>query len=197
MSEFEFFFAFYGMVLGLAAAEVLNGVGGMVRDRRVTVVGWQTAMLTALVMVGICVTWIDAWESLRGVDVTLEALAAPLGIAGCYYLAAVTLFPQDIDEWASLDAYFAERKRYTAAFLLGAGVLVSVTYLGKFIDALANEPHLFWGWLLPYNLLIIGLLIALILVRGRRWNIAVMAALIVVLMAPYWAGSWSEFLVRL
>lgn len=197
MSEFEFFFTFYGLVLGLAAAEVLNGLGGVVRARRLGHVGVQTALLTTFLMVAICATWVDAWTSLREVKITLGSLAAPLGIAGCYYLAAVILFPRDLEDWASLDAYYTERKRYAAILILVAELLVTITFWDTFTDAFSEEPNQFWRWLLPYNLIIKGLMIALILVRGRRANIGVLLALIAVFLLPYWAGGWADVVAAL
>ena len=47
-------------------------------------------------------------------------------------------------------------------------------------------PAEFWAWLLPYNAVIDVCLLALLLVRSRRANIALLAALIVLFLVPYW-----------
>ena len=41
MAQFEFFFAFYGLLLGLAVAELLQGVGSVMRARRIRSSGLQ------------------------------------------------------------------------------------------------------------------------------------------------------------
>ncbi|GAA0639073.1 hypothetical protein [Brevundimonas lenta] len=190
MSEFEFFFTFYGLVLGLAAAKVLKGVGGLVQARRLKHVGLQTGLLMLFLMLSICVAWVSAWTNMHEVEIRLGVLAAPLGIAGCYYLAAVIVVPKDMDHWDSLDAYFAGRKRFVAVLLLAAEVLIDVTAWNQFRRAMTDEPDLFWRWLLPYNAVTIGLLVALVFVRGKRWNIAVLSALMVLFTLPYWTGRY-------
>lgn len=197
MSEFEFFFTFYGLVLGLAAAEVLNGLGGVVRARRLSHVGVQTALLTTVLMLVICVTWIDAWKTLRDIEISLRALALPLLIAGCYYLAAIIVFPKDLEAWASLDAYYAERKRYAAVLMLVAEVLVLITAWHTVALPFAENPKLFWRWTLPYNVLIHGSLVALVFVRGRRWNVITLSVLLFLYALPYWSGGWGTFLASL
>jgi len=49
---------------GLAVTELLNGLGKLVGAGEVRKLGWQTGLLVLLVIIA---TWIDAWESLRGV----------------------------------------------------------------------------------------------------------------------------------
>jgi hypothetical protein len=186
VDQFEFFFAFYGLILGLAVAELLNGVAGLVRAQRVRRVGLQTALLAAFVMLVVIATWLDAWKTLRDVRLALSDLALPFGIGALYYLAAVTVFPKDVERWESLDDYFAERKRYVAGLLLAAEVLLSATFGDVFSDVFRTNPVRFWTWLVPYNIAIHAALLALIFVKGRRWNIAVLAGLILLFLIPYW-----------
>lgn len=188
MDQFEFFFAFYGLILGLAVAELLNGVAGVVRARRVRRVGLQTALLAAFVILVVIATWLDAWRSLKGVRLALADLALPFGIGALYYLAAVTVFPKDIERWETLDDYFAERKRYVAGLLLAAEVLVTATFGEVLSGAFRTDPVRFWTWLVPYNIAIHGSLLALMFVKDRRWNIALLVGLLLLFLIPYWNG---------
>ncbi len=188
MDEFEFFFAFYGLILGLAVAELLNGLAGLVRARQLRRLGPQTALLAAFVLLAVVATWIDAWRSLRDVELSMGHLALPFLIGALYYLAAVSVFPKDPDAWATLDDYFAERKRYVAMILLAAEVMVTVTSVPLLAGELQKDPARFWGWLVPYNVVIKGFLIGLILSQGRRLNLVLLGGLILLFLIPYWEG---------
>lgn len=112
MDRFNFIFAFYGLILGLGATEVLSGFAGFVRDRAVRKLDAQTALLAAFTFVAICATWLDAWDSLRDVPIGFTGLWAPILTATCYYLAATVVFPRDAEGLADLAAYYAQRKRF-------------------------------------------------------------------------------------
>lgn len=198
MSPFEFFFTFYGLVLGLAAAELLNGLGGVLRQRRLSRIGPQTALLSLTLMTCILLTWLDAWTTYQGVALNLSVLLPPLIVSGCYYLAAVILFPNSIEDWASMDAYYADRKRLVVGLMLIAELVLVMTFwdrLGR--DRMTAEPELFWYWNVPYNFTINALLVALIFVRGQRWNVAVLTALLFVYALPYWRGGFGQYLLSL
>ena len=64
-------------------------------------------------------------------------------------------------------------------------------------DELRLRPAVFWLWFVPYNLSIKGCYLALFLVRGRRANIALLVALILLFMVPYWVhGAMEDMIVR-
>ena len=111
MDKFSFFFGFYGLILGLAVTELLNGLGALVRAGELRRLGWQTGLLALFVLLVMCATWIDAWDSLRSTTLDFAGLWAPLLIAILYYLAAGVTFPKNPAEWPSLDDYFMKRKR--------------------------------------------------------------------------------------
>jgi hypothetical protein len=112
LDKFGFFFGFYGLILGLAVAELLNGLGALARAGELRRLGWQTGLLGLFLLLVVCATWIDAWESLRGVSLDFDGLWAPILIAVLYYLAAAVTFPKNPSEWTSLDDYFVQRKRF-------------------------------------------------------------------------------------
>ena len=188
MTEFEFFFAFYGLILGLAVAELLNGLAGVVRARRLRHVGVQTALLATFTLLAVVATWLDAWRSLRDVRLAMGDLALPFGIGALYYLAAVSVFPKDVEAWASLDDYFAERKRYVVLMLLAAEILLTATFADSIRETFVTDPARFWSWTAPYNVAIHGALLALVFSRRRMLNLALLGALILLFLIPYWNG---------
>lgn len=186
MDRFAFFFGFYGLILGLAVAELLNGLGALARAGELRRLGAQTGLLALFVLLVVCATWIDAWDSLRTVPLSFAGLWAPILIAIFYYLAATVTFPKNPADWKELDAYFAKRKRFVAVLLLTAEFLVNYTYRGVLIAALHDNPDKFWHWLVPYNLAIKLAFLFLIFAKGRAANIAALAALNLLFLVPYW-----------
>ena len=194
MDRFSFFFAFYGLILGLGVTEVLRGFAGFVRIRRLRSLDPQTALLAAFVFVVICATWIDAWDSLKGVSLDFAGLWAPILLSTAYYLAAAVVFPRDDEDFARLADYYAERKTFVVVMLLTAEFLVNYTFAGEFIRIARDQPAVFWLWELPYNVAIKLAFVSLILVRGKRANVANLIVLIGLFLVPYWvhgaAADW-------
>ena len=186
MDKFSFFFGFYGLILGLAVTELLKGLGALVRAGELRRLGWQTGLLASFVLLVICATWIDAWDSLRNTSLDLAGLWAPVLIAILYYLAAVVTFPKNPAEWSSLDDYFAQRKRFILLLMLAAEFVVNYSYRSIFLDDLQNHPDRFWEWRVPYNIAIKVGFLWLIFVKGRWATIIGLCALILLFFIPYW-----------
>ena len=195
MDRFSFFFAFYGLILGLAVTELLGGFAGIVRARALKKLEMQTALLALLTFIVICATWIDAWTTLTKISLNFGALWAPILLATFYYLAAAVVFPSDPRAFGQLATYYAERKRFVVGMLLAAELLVTFTFRGVVAVELQSKPALFWLWFLPYNVAIKGSYVALFLVRGRRANIAWLVTLILLFMVPYWVHGLMESLI--
>jgi hypothetical protein len=121
VDRFSFFFGFYGLILGLAVTELLNGLGKLVRAGALRKLGWQTGLLALFLLLVIIATWIDAWESLRGVTLDIAGLWAPALVASIYHLTATIVFPEHPAEWPSLDDYFAKRRRRRRAIRRSSG----------------------------------------------------------------------------
>ena len=186
LDRFSFFFAFYGLILGLAVTELLGGFAGMVRAHAVKKIEAQTALLALLTFVLIVATWVDAFSMSRGITLNFGDLWAPILLATFYYLAAAVVFPREQEQFAHLHAYFAARKTFIVGLLFAAEMVDHVTNYAFMADTYRHRPAEFWAWLLPYNAVIDVCLLALLLVRSRRANIALLAALIVLFLVPYW-----------
>jgi len=186
VDRFAFFFGFYGLILGLAVAELLNGLGALARAGELRRLGAQTSLLALFVLLVVCATWIDAWASLRNVSLNFAGLWAPIMIAILYYLAAAVTFPRNPADWTSLDDYYARRKRFVVCLMLAAEFLVNFTYRGVLLQELHSNPDKFWHWSVPYNVAIKLAFVALIFVKGRRANIAALIVLNLLFLAPYW-----------
>lgn len=186
LDQFSFFFAFYGLILGLAVAELLSGFAGMVRARALKQLEPQTALLALLTFVIICATWIDAWVTERSVTLDFAGLWAPILIGTAYYLAASIIFPRDVASYAELGTYYADRKRFVVGLLLIGELLIGYTYRATYLENFVDHPVVFWLWTLPYKLGIVGCWVALWFVRSRRANIALLSILLLLFAVGYW-----------
>lgn len=190
MDGFEFFFTFYGLILGLAAAEVLSSIATFARARPLRQMEAQTGLLALLTFVLICATWIDAWRVRDTFTIDIAGMMLPIGISGAYYLAASTAFPREAADLADLASYYARRKRFAVAMLLVAEICLTATYIPQFARDAVQRPAVFWLYHIPYNAAIKASFIALLFVQDRRANIALLALLILLITIPYWSGGW-------
>ena len=169
--------------------ELLGGFAGIVRARALKQLEPQTALLGLVTFIIICATWIDAWSSLKSITLDFAGLWAPILLATIYFLAAAIVFPRDPKQYPQLATYYAERKRFVVTLLLGAEFLVNFTFRSTFEYAFHYRPAVFWLYDVPYNTAIKLCFIALFFVRGRRANIALLVALILFFMIPYWENG--------
>lgn len=186
MDRFSFFFAFYGLILGLAVTELLGGFVAFARERRIRDLEPQTGLLALLIFVDICATWLDAWETLKDVTLNLEGLFAPILLATAFYLASGLVFPRKSADLDALDEYYRKRKWFVATMLLIVELLVGYTFIGTYERKLANAPAVFWLWHVPYKLLLLSGFVWLIAARGKRSNIAALSFLLLLFTVPYW-----------
>lgn len=186
MDNFSFFFAFYGLILGLAVTELLGGLAAIIRANAARRLEPQTGLLALLTFVIICATWIDAWATERTVTLDFAGLWAPILIGTCYYLAAAVIFPHDAAAYERLADYYAERKRFVVPMLILAELLVSVTYRSVYSDLYEHRPAVFWLWQVPYKLAILGGYAGIWLARSRRWNIVWLVVTLLLFTIPYW-----------
>ena len=198
MDRFSFFFAFYGLMLGLAVAELLGGFARAVRAKAIRRIDAQTALAGVLTFLLICATWVDAFDRFKDVSLDFGGLWAPILTGTAYFLAATVIFPTDDEEYARVSEYFMERKRFVVAMLLAAETFVNVTFVDAYVAAFNEQPFIFWLFLVPYNLAINGAFIALLMVKSRRANIALLATLILLFLFVYWSrGAIVSFLEQM
>jgi hypothetical protein len=172
MSNFEFVFSLFGLLLGLALAEVLGGFGTAIQSRRKVRIGWLTPLLGALVALDLTSFWMVAW-SVR--DVVPPTYASLLG--GLIVMASIISsrdhLPHEVSEWPDYDDYYFEHRKW----VLGGMVLCNLIAL-SLLFALGNNPlqGAAGRWSLA---LFIPALVAAMFVKDKRTN-AVLLFLMVV-----------------
>jgi hypothetical protein len=186
MDSFSYLIVFFSMILGLALAELLGGFALMVRAQALKNLEAQTSLMAILILICIIADWIDAWHTMKSVTVDFAGLVVPILLAIAYYLAAAVVFPHREADHERLADYYQSRRPFMAAMLVAAVVLNNISYFHVYEEDLETQPAVFWSWDLPYNLAIAAAFIALLFVRSRRGNLALLAATILLLAIPYW-----------
>jgi hypothetical protein len=173
MTSFELVFSLFGLLLGLALAEVLGGFGTAIQKRKKIRIGWLTPLLGALVALDVTSFWMIAWDVRELVPAHYVTLMGGLAIIGLYYLIARITFPHDFDDWPDLDAYYFEHRKW----VLGGAMACNLLALAALV-ALGAEP--LQGALTRWSLLVfIPALVAAMFVHGKRANIALLLLLLV------------------
>lgn len=128
MSAFEFFFSFYGLLLGLSVAELVGGFSRVLHERQRVRFGWLTPLLAVFVAVDLVTFWNQAWVFFRGAPFNPALLLVGLVIAATFYIAASVTFPrvsaEGVDTRIDLDAHFWSHRRVVFGCVLAANALV-------------------------------------------------------------------------
>ena len=169
MSAFEFFFSFYGLVLGLSVAVIATGAARAFKHRRTVRVGWKTPLLAVFAAFDIATFWDAAWTNLGQAPYSYGMLIAGLVVAIVYFIAANLIFPEPEDEAISLDQHFVANKRAVLLLLTLANLLMVALCLVM----LAGKPAfmiMVWGYGFTF-LLYLALVIPAALSK-RSWVFA-------------------------
>jgi hypothetical protein len=146
MSAFEFFFSFYGLVLGLSVAVIATGVATSIQHRHKIQIGWLTPLLALFVGLDIATFWDSAWNTFRDAPFSYGMLVVGLTIALFYFIAASLVFPHEITEGASLDDHFWANKKVVLLLTTVANILMVLASVSQIIQ----KPDLF-GLLIHYG----------------------------------------------
>lgn len=129
LSPFEFFFSFYGLLLGFSVAELVNGFARMVHERENVRFGWLTPLLAVFVALDMITFWNQAWTIFRFAPYNMFLLTVGLVVAGVFYLAATLVFPRKVMPGASLDGHFWQHRRLVMLGVLAANWIVAGLFL--------------------------------------------------------------------
>lgn len=174
MSAFEFFFSFYGLVLGLSVAVMATGAARAFKHRQTVRVGWMTPLLALFVALDIATFWDSAWNSFRALPYSYGLIIAGMVIAAVYFIAASLIFPEAEDAPAGLDDHFWANKR-TVLLLTVLANAMSVGVILGVNAAHGQQQTLVWHYLTTLGVYVV-LTVPAALTR-RRWLFAVLVGL--------------------
>ncbi len=168
MSQFEFFLAFYSLMLGLGVAQLLNGFGNLLRETPIPRLGLIMPLLGLQLLLELLSNFVYAWHKFDSIPITLPGLFLPTLIGVVYYLAATIITPANLSEWRTLDDYFDRRRRWIVGLMLAANILVEAIALQhpeRTIGAGGNANYVRLGLTLVW---LFGSYLILLL-SHRRW----------------------------
>lgn len=178
MTPFEFIFALFGLLLGLSIVEVLGGLARAIEARlrpgSTVRIGWLTPLLGVFVLLDLLSFWQAAWFTRDVVGVSGLSLMAVTIFASAYYLAAHLVFPRDPAEHDDLDAHYFRVSR----IVLGTMLALLICQIAYYVSVPELAGALRRPLALGMTVVLAGLMIAAMLVRGKRASAIVMSLLV-------------------
>ena len=176
MTDFEFLFSVFGLLIGLTFIEIAVKFADAIDAHHRRPIGVLTPLLALFVMVDVSGFWLFTW-SVRGLlHVRWHIVFIGLAVAMIYYLSASMIFPRSEGEWESLDEHYWVRKR----LVIGGVLLIECGLMGwqltRAVPAL--DDYWFWIYQLPYFIP----MAALLFTRSRRVDIGLFVILIGMLL---------------
>lgn len=129
MDPFEFFFSFYGLLLGFSVAELVGGFARLLHERRDVRFGVLTPMLAVFVAIDIASFWNQAWVIFRPAPYNYGLLILGLVVASIFYVAATQVFPREFKADERLDDHFWSSRRLVLLSVMSANLLVVLFFL--------------------------------------------------------------------
>jgi hypothetical protein len=172
VTNFEFVFSLFGLLLGLALAQLLAGFGRALQTRHKVRIGWLTPMLGLIVSLDVTSFWQFAWQVRDSLAPDFFILICCFGITGLYYLVARLAFPDEPTEWPDYDVYFFRHKNIVLGGVLACNVLA---YVGQ--QALGYRPfsnHM----MVIVAAVFFPLVILSIVAKGRLWSTVTLGLLL-------------------
>ena len=176
MSDFEYFFTFFGLILGLAVAEVALKFADAVDAHMRRPIGLLTPLLAVVVLMDLTSLWIWTWSVREIIAVSWRTIFVGLFLAVTYFMAASLIFPRVESRWESLDEHYWARKRLVIGGVLLVNTIITLLQLGRALPA--------WNdvWFFVYHLTYFVPLVALFFTRSRRIDMALLVYLIAMFM---------------
>lgn len=171
MGDFEFYFSFYGLLLGLSVAQVAKGFLDSIDARQAVRIGWLTPIFAIFIFMDISSFWIFAWGIRESLIVGWGTMFGGLFVALAYYFSAGLVFPRKIAEWPDLTEHYWRQKRLVMAGIIVANVVI----FGQTLSVRAPEYDFeFWFGQLTYWPWLVVLLIS----RNTKVDFTALAVLI-------------------
>lgn len=194
LGAFEFFFSFYGLLLGFSVAELVGGFARLIHDRKAVRFGLLTPLLAVFVAIDITTFWNQAWVIMRFAPFNFALLVLALFVASVFYIAATLVFPREVGGEGSMDEHFWRHRRMVLLCVLAANTIMATLFLT--VTAATGElaalhlPAAFWIGLALFSTMTLVAAFA----RGRR---VVIAALVILLIYQgYVVGRSAASLIQ-
>lgn len=122
---FSFMFAFYGLLLGLALAEIAAGFSRAYDERKSRPLGVVAPLFGLLLLVDLITFWTNAWAYRAMADVTYLTAVGVAAVSLLYYFAATQVFPK-ATETETLDHHIMASRRVVVFCVLVSNLLTQL-----------------------------------------------------------------------
>lgn len=155
MSAFEFYFGFFGLILGIAVANVGVGFGRLWRAREQARVGVCLPLLGTLLLCHAIMNWNSSWLTLQAVPVEPLSLFIGLFVALPYVFVSTIMFPEDAHQQLSLDEFYLKHSRMVmvAMMIPTMSGRIGATFYGQAYSLAALAELFLTFFLVPIILL--------------------------------------------
>lgn len=189
MSQFEFIFTLYSLLLGLSLVELLSGLGRTLKARLhvdeiaagAFKIGWLTPLLGLFVMLDLLSFWSAAWAVRDMISVTGATLMAIMLFASSYYLAAHLVFPDIIPPDGDLDPHYFRVRR----IVIGVLFVLLLVQLGFYLAQPMLALRLTNPVALGLTALLVALMIAAFYAKSKIANGVILSGLIIRYVVVY------------
>ena len=111
MSEFEFVFPLFALLVGLSVTEMLAGLAHALKSKRDIHVGWLTPLLGTLILINLAMFWQGSWDMRDSMTASSSSFLLVLAVGGTYFLAASLTFPSWDANVRDLDQHFMDNRK--------------------------------------------------------------------------------------
>lgn len=174
MSGFEYVFGFYGLLMGLAMANVANGFGDMWRQRDEVRLGICTPAFAAMLVALATSQWRTMWNVRDTITIDAAELVITLGAVLPLVFVSQAMFPARPDRLETLDDHYLASRR---ALLLPLAFSQAIGVAGNLIAG----ATLYRGDVIRLAIMVV-LPIVLTWFRSRWAHFAALLAMIAFLM---------------
>ena len=177
--SFSFLFSFYGLLLGLAIAELASGFSRAWDERKRHHIGVIAPLFAVVLLLDLTTFWVNAWAYKDLQEVTFELALGAATVALLYYFAATLVFPKQGDH-DSLDAHILQHRRMIVGCVVASNL---VHVLPEGIGAImAGETLATMAMWMGLNGFYYGLLTLAALAPSRKVVIGTLVFIIVLII---------------
>ena len=188
MTDFEFLFSVFGLLIGLTFIEIAIKFADAIDAHSRRPIGVLTPLLALFVMFDVASFWLFSWSIRDLLHVRWRVVFIGLSVALIYYLSASMIFPRSEGEWKSLDEHYWTRKRLVIGGILLVETATMAWQWTRAIPAL--NDYWFWIYELPYFVP----LTLLLFTRSRRVDITLFLIVIgIMLFSDFDLGPSSRW----
>jgi len=174
-TAFSFLFSFYGLILGMAVAEIAAGFSRAYDQRREHRIGLVAPLFGALLLCDLLTFWANAYTYRELEKFSYLTVLAVAVVSLLYYFAATQVFPKATEK-ETLDDHIMEHRKVVVFCVLVSNLMTQVPpAISAYTTPWPTSDIILWCCL---NLAYYALLLAAALVPSKRVVVAIVTVTI-------------------